>query len=89
MIPLWAHLGLSQVGVELTPEGLSNRFKVVTAIFSYLDLMRKEGLPRYLYPEQRALADLGWRFQDKAEPSSLVPHVASSLQEYPPELVLR
>lgn len=80
---------LLQVNVELTPEGLANRFKVLTALFSYLDLIRKEGVPGFLYPEQKALSDLGWRYQDKQEPSSLVPAVASSLQEYPPELALR
>ncbi|CAM9553710.1 unnamed protein product [Scytosiphon promiscuus] len=78
----------NQVEVDLTPEGLTNRFKVLSALFSYLDLIRKKGVPSYLASELRDLADIGWRFQDKREPGSLVPALASNLQEYAPELVI-
>lgn len=83
------NISRTQVDIELTPEGLANRFDVVAALFSYLNLVREQGVPAFLYPEQRALSDLGWRFQDKQAPSSLVPILASSLQEYEPERVLR
>ncbi len=53
----------------MTPEGLANRFKVLTALFSYLELIRKEGIPSYLPDELRALSDLGWRFQVRFDPS--------------------
>lgn len=75
--------------MQLTPEGLANRFKVITALFSYIDLIRKRGVPRFLPSELAALSDLGWRFQDKKEPGSLVPALAASMQEYDPEFVLR
>ncbi|CAM9514752.1 unnamed protein product, partial [Hapterophycus canaliculatus] len=78
-----------EVEVDLTPEGLANRFKVLSALFSYLALIRKQGVPSYLASELRDLADIGWRFQDKREPGSLVPSLAANLQEYDPELVIR
>ncbi|CAM9761157.1 unnamed protein product [Pylaiella littoralis] len=74
-----------EVEVDLTPEGFSNRFKVLTALFSYLNLIRKKGIPSYLPSELRDLSDLGWRFQDKREPGSVVPALAASMQEYAPE----
>lgn len=54
---------IGQISVDLTPEGLLNRYRILTAIFSYLDLMQKEGIPRSLPPELRVMSDLGWRFQ--------------------------
>lgn len=47
----------------MTPEGLQKRFKILTALFSYLELMRKEGVPQFLAPELRRMSDLSWRFQ--------------------------
>lgn len=52
-----------QVEIDVTPEGLANRFKVLTALFSYIELIRKKGIPDYLPAELSALSDLGWRFQ--------------------------
>lgn len=54
---------LCQVEIDVTPEGLANRFKVLTALFSYLELIRKKGIPSYLPAELSDLSDLGWRFQ--------------------------
>ena len=79
----------AQIEVELTPEGLRNRFKVLTTVFSYLDLIRKQGMPSYLAPELQALSELGWRFQDKREPGGLVSTLVASMQEYEPELAVR
>lgn len=53
----------TQVEVDLTREGLANRYKVLSALFSYLALIRKQGIPSYLASELRDLADIGWRFQ--------------------------
>eukprot|EP00904_Undaria_pinnatifida_P012432 jgi/Undpi1/8319/HiC_scaffold_25.g10788.m1 len=77
-----------EIEVELTPEGLRNRFKVLTTVFSYLDLIRKQGMPSYLAPELQALSELGWRFQDKREPGGLVSTLVASMQEYEPELAV-
>lgn len=57
----------------MTPEGLKNRYKILTAVFSYLELMRKEGVPQFLAPELRLMSDLSWRFQVKdTHPSGVV-----------------
>lgn len=75
--------------MDLTPEGLANRFNVLSALFGYLELIRKDGIPPHLASELQALSDLGWRFQDKREPASVVPTLAASMQEYDPEMAIR
>lgn len=47
----------------MTSEGLVKRFDMLSALFSYLDLMRKKGVPGFVASECRAIADLRWRFQ--------------------------
>ncbi|CAN0093194.1 unnamed protein product [Hapterophycus canaliculatus] len=47
----------------MTSEGLLNRFEILAALFSYLDLMRKEGMPAFLAPQLGMLSELLWRFQ--------------------------
>ena len=78
-----------QVEVALTPEGLANRSKVLTALFSYLDLIRREGPPPFLASELQALSDLGWRFQNKREPGRLVPQLVANMQQYDTEKAIR
>lgn len=78
-----------QVGVALTPEGLTKRFKVISAVFSYLDLIRRSGLPSFLPSEIQTLSDLDWRFQDKERPISLVSQLAANMQGYDTEKAIR
>lgn len=47
----------------MTPEGLVRRFDILAAVFSYLDLMRQEGVPSFLASELGVMLELGWRFQ--------------------------
>ncbi|CAM9877673.1 unnamed protein product [Pylaiella littoralis] len=71
-----------EISIDITPEGLQNRFKIMTTVFSYLELMRKEGVPEFLAPELRLMSDLSWRFQDKMEPETLVVWLASNMHSY-------
>ncbi|CAN0120298.1 unnamed protein product [Ectocarpus sp. 6 AP-2014] len=77
-----------EISVDLTPEGLLNRFHVLTAIFSYLDLMQKEGIPQSLAPELLVMSDLGWQFQDKIEADALVNWLAPNMQNYSMETAI-
>ncbi|CAM9687028.1 unnamed protein product [Hapterophycus canaliculatus] len=47
----------------MTPEGLVKRFDILAALFSYLDLMRKKGMPSFLASELQTMSDLHWCFQ--------------------------
>ncbi|CAN0276518.1 unnamed protein product, partial [Scytosiphon promiscuus] len=52
-----------EVEIDMTPEGLNNRFEILAALFSYLGLMRTNSIPNFLASELRAMSDLRWRFQ--------------------------
>ncbi|CAM9421779.1 unnamed protein product, partial [Hapterophycus canaliculatus] len=52
-----------KVSIDMTSEGLTKRFDILAALFSYLDLMRKKGMPSFLASERQTMSDLRWRFQ--------------------------
>ncbi|CAM9610322.1 unnamed protein product [Scytosiphon promiscuus] len=77
-----------EIVIDMTPEGLKNRFEILAALFSYLGLMRKNSIPHFLASELRAMSDLRWRFQDKMSPGGLVRLLASNMQSYSLETAL-
>jgi insulysin len=54
-----------------------------------VELLRTEGPQRWLYDEQSRLADLAFRFREQMEPMSYVSALASGMQFYAPEDILR
>ncbi len=68
---------------------MSHTTEIVAYVFQYIRLIEREGVQRWLFDEQKALADLDFRFQETAEPISAAPGLAASLQVYAPEDVLR
>jgi len=69
------------VSVELTIEGFKRRDEVVASIFSYLDLVRREGIPSYVLREVEDLSQVFWRFKETEEPDRFV-GVVSSMQAF-------
>ncbi len=72
-----------EVKIQLTPKGLSNYKKVIENVFQYLSLLRKTGLPPYVYEEVKRMSKLDYRFAEKPEGTSLV-NVFSTLMMYYP-----
>ncbi|HHZ78877.1 MAG TPA: hypothetical protein EYN57_08070 [Candidatus Lambdaproteobacteria bacterium] len=71
------------VKIQLTPKGLRNYSKVIRNVFQYLRLLRKTGLPRYIYEEVKLMSEIDYRFAEKPEGTSLV-NVFSTLMMYYP-----
>ncbi|CAM9610251.1 unnamed protein product [Scytosiphon promiscuus] len=78
-----------RVSIDMTSEGLANRFEILAALFSYLDLMRKKGMPSFFASELQAMSDLRWRFQDKTKPATMVRRIAGDMQSYSLKTALR
>ncbi len=72
-----------EVKIQLTPKGLRNYKKIIRNVFQYLSLLRKTGLPRYVYDEVKLMSELDYRFAEKPEGTSLV-NVFSTLMMYYP-----
>ncbi len=72
-----------EVKIQLTPKGLRNYKKIIRNVFQYLSLLRKSGLPHYVYEEVKRMSELDYRFAEKPEGTSLV-NVFSTLMMYYP-----
>lgn len=72
-----------EVKLQLTAKGLRNYSKVIERVFQYLHLLRKTGLPHFVFDEVKRMSDVDYRFAEKTEGTSLV-NVLSTLMMYYP-----
>ncbi len=77
------------VTVKLTPQGLERVDEVVTYVFRYIELMRKSGVAKWAFDEQRKLSELGFLYAEKADPIGLARSLANNFQSLPAEELLR
>jgi len=71
------------VDIKLTKKGLMNYTQVIDHFFQYVSLLRKTGLPRYIYEEVKLMSEIEYKFSEKLEGTSLV-NVFSTLMMYYP-----
>jgi len=69
------------VNVALTEAGLAHVDDIAALLFQFLELVRADGVQAWLFEEQRVMAELGFRFQEPAQPVSLVSSLARRVQE--------
>jgi insulysin len=77
------------LSLELTREGLQHVNDIPTYVFRYVELIREQGIARWIFDEQEKIAEISFRFQEQTSAIRYVSALASNLQIYPPELVLR
>ena len=85
----WRGGSLFSVSVSLTEAGVQNYDRVLELLFAYTAMLREEGPQGWLYEEQSQLAELGFRFREKAEPIGYVSAVATGMHYYDAEDILR
>jgi insulysin len=85
----WPGGGLFNVSISLTEKGAADPDRVLQLLFAYADMLRAEGPQEWLYREQSRQADLTFRFREEANPVSYVSALASGMQYYAPEDILR
>ncbi|MDX1754742.1 MAG: insulinase family protein [Marinobacter sp.] len=78
-----------EIAMELTPEGLANRERIIRLTFAYIDKIRNEGISRERFQEMRQLAEIGFRFQEQQQPVHKVMRLAMQMSRVAPEDVLR
>jgi len=71
------------VNVDLTEAGIEHVDDIITLIFQYLNLLRKEGPQEWIFRECQDLSSMGFRFKDKERPSSYTCSCAATLHDYP------
>ncbi len=77
------------VTISLTEAGVDNIAAVEALLFAYVDLLQREGVEKWRFDELKNLGNLAFEYGDKTAPINEVVDLSSSLQLYPPELVLK
>jgi len=77
------------VNIQLTKAGWENRDQVIGLFFAGIEQLRKQGVKAWRYKEQKQLAELDFRYQEKQDPQRTVSYLAEQLQEYPAAEVYR
>jgi secreted Zn-dependent insulinase-like peptidase len=85
----WNGGALFSVSVSLTEKGAQQPERVLQLLFAYTEMLRREGPQAWLYEEQARLAELSFRFREQASPMGYVSALASGMQHYVPEDILR
>jgi insulysin len=77
---------LFEITIELTTNGLLASTDITEAVFSYLNMLRTNPIPEYIYKEVLQLSELDWRFATKGNGGKFATAVSTAMQKYPPSL---
>lgn len=76
---------LFTVEVSLTEEGYSHINEVIEAIFSYLKLLRENGIERRIFEEMQKIADISFKYAEDESAINYVSELCDKMQVFPPE----
>jgi Secreted/periplasmic Zn-dependent peptidases, insulinase-like len=70
------------INMQLTEQGMAHRDDIIAALFSYIRLIRQQGLNAWRYDERRVSVMNAFNFQEQPRASDLAPQLAINLQHY-------
>jgi insulysin len=73
------------INLQLTDEGIQYADEVITALFSYIKLMKENGIEMWRIKETATLNQLSWDFPDQAKAIDEASHYSQAMFEYPPQ----
>lgn len=73
------------VSCSLTPLGLEHTDQIIQAVFSYIELIKSQGMDEWRYLEKKAVLESAFRFQEPTRPLDLVSHLVINMQHYQAE----
>nr|WP_217906373.1 insulinase family protein [Vibrio sp. JPW-9-11-11] len=76
------------VSCALTPLGLEHVDEIIQSVFSYLELIKNNGLDEWRYLEKQAVLESAFRFQEPTRPLDMVSHLVVNMQHYHPDDVI-
>ena len=79
-----SYVGDLEVEITLTEKGLAEVNKVVELFFSYVTMLKKEGLQQYFYHESKQLGEIDYVYQDPREGADAVIYYARLMQRFAP-----
>lgn len=78
-----------RIQVDLTEQGWQEIDRVTEAVFSFIELLRADGIDPELYREEQQLAEIQFRFRDRQDPMHLVMQLSQAASHYPDEYLLK
>ncbi|XP_071572686.1 nardilysin [Temnothorax nylanderi] len=75
---------LLKLTIVLSYEGQQHLEEVLDAIFSYINLMKREGPQERIYDEIYKIEENNFRFADEEDPADFVEDLCESMHFYPP-----
>jgi secreted Zn-dependent insulinase-like peptidase len=72
-----------EINIRLTAEGYQQKDQVVALTLAMIEKIREAGIDQWRFDEQKALAEIGFRFAEKGEPISTVSRVSRQMHDYP------
>lgn len=75
--------------MDLTEKGFDQIDEIITIIFQYLNLLKKEGVHKWIFDECCDLNEIKFNFKEKISPFFYVSWVAKSMQDYPIEEAIK
>lgn len=73
------------INLQLTDEGIQKADEIITALFSYIQLLKENGIDAWRIEETAALNQLMWDFPDQAKAIDEATHFSQVMFEYPPQ----
>jgi len=71
------------VNVTLTPSGRTHHKEVTTAIFQYIDLMKRKGYPQYVYEDEKSLRRIDFENLEPSSSGNRAAWFAAEMIDYP------
>lgn len=72
--------GMFDVTIRLTEEGLKNYKQVVEVVFQYISLLQEAPPQEWIFQEQKGMADVDFKFMQKAPASRFTSKMSSLMQ---------
>lgn len=73
------------LSISLTELGEQHINKIISSIFSYLNLMKSKPVDEFYYQEKQAIANLSFNYQEKLKPLDSVCQLVINMQHYESE----
>ena len=77
------YVGEFEVKITLTERGMQETDDIISLFFSYVAMLRKHGLLRYYFDENKKMAQTGYDFRDPPEGASAVVGFATRMYLHP------
>jgi insulysin len=78
--------GSFSIHIQLTQRGLEQYLDVIKDCFSYIRLLKEQGIPTHIFNEIQRMAELDFTYENKGEGAQRAAQLADNVSHYPIEI---